>query len=435
MASASVSASLPEALAWLDRHVNVEARAGRVEGLHLDHMRALMDVLGDPHRAYPVIHLTGTNGKGSTARMVTQLLVESGLTVGTYTSPHLQRINERIARNGEPIDDDDLAEVLTDLEHVEATLDEAPSYFELLTAGAYKWFADVAVDVAVVEVGLLGRYDATNIADGIVAVITNVGHDHSDFTGDWRARIAEEKAGIVKPASTLVLGETDEALTPIFYRAGAAEVLERDRDFACEANELAVGGRLLALRTPGHVVDDVFLPLHGAHQGENAACALTAAESFFAQPLDEDVIHRGFGAVTMPGRFEIVRREPLVILDGAHNPEGAAAAAATLREGFTTDGRRVLVVGLLEGRDPNAILEALDVDDSTFVVACQPDSPRATNARVVAEAASALGATVVEEPDVTRAVDRALRLATPDDVVLVTGSLYVIGSARTHLGL
>jgi dihydrofolate synthase/folylpolyglutamate synthase len=428
-------ASLDESLAWLDQHINLEARAGKVEHLSLDRMRRLVDVLGDPQRAYPVIHLTGTNGKGSTARLITSLLVEAGLSVGTYTSPHLQRINERIARSGDPISDDELAEVLSDLEQLEGLVGEKCSYFELLTAAALRWFADIAIDVAVVEVGLLGRYDATNVCDGTVAVVTNVGQDHTDLVGDWRVKIAREKAGVIKPGSTLVLGETDEALAPIFYRAGAAEVWERDREFACEANELAVGGRLLALRTPWHTLDDVFLSLHGAHQGDNAACALAAAEAFFAQPLDEDVVVQAFGAVTMPGRFEIVGREPLVVLDGAHNPEGAAVAAETLRDDFMQQGRRIIVVGMLQPRDPVALLDALEVDDSTLVVACEPDSPRALRPSAVGAAASALGADVIEEPDVGRAVDRARRLAAPEDAVLIAGSLYVVGSARTHLEL
>jgi len=424
---------LTAALGWLDQHINLEARAGRIEGLSLDRMRRLAAVLGDPQRAYPVIHLTGTNGKGSVARLTTALLAESGLTVGTYTSPHLERVNERITRNGEPIEDAELAALLHDLARLEPLVEERCSYFELLTGAALRWFADVAVDVAVVEVGLLGRFDATNVCDGAVAVITNIGHDHTDFTGDWRARIAEEKSGIVKPGSTLVLGETDEALAPIFYRAGAAETWERDRDFGCDTNLLAVGGRLLDLRTPSAVYPETFLSLHGAHQGDNAACALAATEAFFAQPLDPQIVEAAFASVAVPGRFEIVGREPLVVLDGAHNPEGAAAAAATLRDDFMQQGRRILVLGMTQPRDVEAMVDAFEIDDSTLVVACAPESRRAIPASIVAKAAAAAGADVVEEPEVSRAVDRALGLAGPDDVVVVSGSLYVVGSARSHL--
>jgi dihydrofolate synthase/folylpolyglutamate synthase len=425
--------SLSESLGWLDRHVNLEARAGRVEGLSLDRMQRLVDVLGQPQQAAPVIHLTGTNGKGSTARMVTALLVESGLTVGTYTSPHLQRVNERIARNGEPITDDDLAELLAHLERLEPLVGDTSSYFELLTAAAFRWFADVAVDVMVVEVGLLGRYDATNVCTAEVAVVTNVGQDHTDFTGDWRARIAEEKAGIVKPGSLLIAGETDPDLLPIFHRAGAREIWERDRDFAVEDNMLAVGGRLLELRTPGARYEDVFLSLHGAHQADNAAAALAATEAFFGQPVAEEVVTAAFGSMQIPGRFEIVGREPLIVLDGAHNPDGAATAAETLRDDFDHEGDTILVLGMLEPRDPAAMLEALGADSAAYVVASTPPSPRGLPPAAIADAAQAAGVEAIIEPDVAAAIDRAKRLAGPGDAILVTGSLWFIGPARSLL--
>ena len=426
-------ADLTDALAWLDRHVNLEATAGRIEGLSLERMHRLVDVLGEPQRAYPVIHLTGTNGKGSTARLITALLAESGLSVGTYTSPHLQRVNERLSRNGEVIGDDALAELLTDLETLKPLVGVTNSYFELLTAAAFRWFADIAVEVAVVEVGLLGRFDATNVADGLVAVVTNVGHDHSDFEGDWRAKVADEKAGIVKPGSTLVLGETDPELLPVFERAGAESTWYRDFDFGVERNDLAVGGRLLDLRTPSGVYEEVFLPLHGAHQGDNAALALAAAEAFFGARLDDDVVAEAFARTKVPGRFEVVRRDPLVVLDGAHNTEGAAAAAETLYEDFAVNGDVLIVVGTMAPRDPAAVLAALEVERAGLVVACAPSSPRAVPAEEVGAVAEALGARAVVEPDVVAAVDRALATAGPDDAVLITGSLYVVGAARTHL--
>jgi dihydrofolate synthase/folylpolyglutamate synthase len=428
---------LPEALAWLDTHVNYETgavpRAGSVGGLSLDRMRALVDVLDEPQHQYPVIHITGTNGKGSTARMIAALLAEAGLSVGTYSSPHLHRLNERISRNGEPISDDDLASVLSDLAGLVPLTGVDPSWFELTTAAAFRWFADVAVDVAVVEVGLLGRFDATNVADGTVAVVTNVGPDHTDFVGDWRRAIAVEKAGIIKPGSTLVLGETDDELRSVFTEAGAAEVFERDEHFGCDENMLAVGGRLLDLRSPNGTIDDVFVPLHGAHQGDNAALALTAAEAFFGRGLGSDVVRDAFAAVTAPGRFEVVRREPLVVLDGAHNAAGAAVAAETLAADFEVAGERILVVGLLAPRDPEPILEALDAATAYLVVACTPDSPRAVPAAEIAAAAARLGVPAEVVPDVRRAVDRAVSRAGSEDAVLVTGSLYVVGAARQHL--
>jgi dihydrofolate synthase/folylpolyglutamate synthase len=425
--------TLTDGLAWLDRHINLEATAGRVEGLSLERMRKLVELLGDPQQSYPVIHITGTNGKGSTARMITSLLAEAGLTVGTYTSPHLQTINERIARNAEPIDDEELAALLADLERLEPVVGVSNSYFELLTAAALRWFADIAVDVAVVEVGLLGRYDATNVCDGTVAVVTNVGYDHTDGRDDWRDRIAEEKSGIVKPMSTLVLGETDPELAPIFHRAGAQEIWERERDFDCESNELAVGGRLLEFRTPSARYDEVYLSLHGAHQGDNAALALAAAEAFFAAPLADDVVREAFGSVTMPGRFEIVGREPLIVLDGAHSPEAATSVAATLQDDFARGGQTILVVGMLQPRDASSLLEALEAESAAAVIACAPPSPRAIPPEEIADAAEALGARVIVEPDVAKAVERARELASPEDAILITGSLYVVGAARSHL--
>ncbi|MEY2451346.1 MAG: dihydrofolate synthase / folylpolyglutamate synthase [Acidimicrobiaceae bacterium] len=425
--------TLTDGLAWLDQHVNLEATAGRVEGLSLERMRRLVEVLGDPQQSYPVIHITGTNGKGSTARMITGLLAEAGLSVGTYTSPHLQRINERIARNTDAIDDDELAALLVDLQRLEPVVGVTNSYFELLTAAALRWFSDIAVDVAVVEVGLLGRYDATNVCDGTVAVVTNVGHDHTDGQGDWRARIAEEKSGIIKPISTLILGETDPALAPIFQRAGAREIWERERDFDCESNELAVGGRLLELRTPSSRYDEVFLSMHGAYQGDNAAVALAAAEAFLESPLSDEIVRDAFANVTMPGRFEVVGREPLIILDGAHNAEGAAVAAATLHDDFQHDGETILVIGMLSPRDPHAILEALEADTAAAVIASTAPSPRAILPEEIARVAESMGIKTIVEPDIGAAIDRAKRLAGPTDAVLVTGSLWFIGAARSHL--
>jgi dihydrofolate synthase/folylpolyglutamate synthase len=353
--------------------------------------------------------------------------------VGTYASPHLERINERIARNGEPIDDDELAGLLADLQRFEPSMGQTNSYFELLTAAALNWFSDIAVDVAVVEVGLLGRYDATNVCDGIVAVVTNIGQDHTDGQGDWRARIAEEKSGIVKPDSTLVLGETDPSVLQIFHRAGAREVWERERDFECEMNELAVGGRLLQLRTPSTTYEEVYLSLHGAHQGDNAACALAAAEAFFAAPIADDVVRDAFGHVSIPGRFEVVGREPLIVIDSAHNAEGAAVAAETLHDDFDTTGDTIIVVGMLSPRDPRAFLEALDAAEASLVIASAAPSPRAIPPVEIANAARELGVAAVVEPDAAAAVDRARRVAGRDDAVLVTGSLWFVGPARTHL--
>jgi dihydrofolate synthase/folylpolyglutamate synthase len=425
--------NLSTALRYLDQHTNLEATAGRAEGLSLERMERLVEVLGDPHRAYPVIHITGTNGKGSTARMVTELLVASGLSVGTYTSPHLEAINERISRNGEPIDDDELGAAIGSVAAVEEVAGITPSYFEILTAAAFTWFADVAVDVAVIEVGMLGRYDATNVADGIVAVLTNVGHDHTDGRGAWRQAIADEKVGIVKAGATFVCGETSPELRDLLAQTPAERTWWRGVDFDCDQHVLALGGRSISLRTPFGTIEDIHLPLHGAHQADNAAIALAAVEAFFDRALDEDVALEGFAQVTVPGRFEIVHREPTVVLDAAHNLDGAEACAATLRDEFTLHGTIVMVVGFLDGRDPTEMLEALGARDAGFVIACTPGSPRAIPAPEVASAATGLGIVAESVSSVEDALARALGLAGHDDLLLVTGSLYVVGPARTYL--
>ncbi len=424
-----------EALAYLDEHVNLEKLlAPRTDLPSLERMQRLCAVMGDPQYAAPVIHLTGTNGKGSTAQILTRLLVAQGLTVGTYTSPHLERVNERIARDAEPIADDDFAAMIAAVADLEAVAGVRPSYFEALTAAAFRWFADVAVDVMVLEVGLLGRWDATNVADGQVAVVTNVGLDHTEYAGPTLADIAREKAGIVKPGATLVLGETDPELTPLFLAQDPGIVHQRELDFDCTENVLALGGRQLTLRTPAAAYPEVFLPLHGAYQGDNAAAALCAAEAFFEAPLAADVVAEGCAAVSMPGRFEVLHHQPLVIVDGAHNPPGAARCAEVLDDDFEPAGRRLLVVGLLRGREPVEVLEALQADRFELVVCCTPPSPRAVPADELAAGALIAG---VEDPlvvdDVAAACDRALAHAHADDALLVTGSLYTVGAARPHL--
>jgi dihydrofolate synthase/folylpolyglutamate synthase len=426
---------LDGALAYLDDHVNLETDvSARAAAKRLDRVARLVELMAEPQRSYPVLHLTGTNGKGSTARMLTSLLVTKGLSVGTYTSPHLERFNERIAWNGEPISDAAFVEIIEAVASIEPVMDEPPTVFEILTAAAFRWFADVAVDVAVVEVGLGGRWDATNVADGQVAVVTNVSLDHAETIGPTLADIATEKSGIVKPGSTLVLGETDPVLAEIFRAAGAAAVWERDRDFSCEDNELAHGGRLLELHTPSTTYTDVYLPLHGAHQGDNAAVALAAAEAFFGAPLDAEVVEEAFAAVRVPGRLEVLGRQPLVVLDGAHNPAGAAAAAEAIAEAFGGAAGRVLVVGLLQGRDPIEMLQALDARRARALIACPAPSPRTLPPEEVAAAARAFGIEAETANSVPEALARALAMATPEDLVLVAGSLYVVGAARAALG-
>ncbi len=431
-------ADLSEALAWLDSHIDFESAMPTRRTLpSLDRMRVLASLLGDPHTAYPVIHITGTNGKGSTAAMTSALLSAMGLSVGTYTSPNLSRVNERIARNGEPVDDESFTDVLDSLQRIETLMDEPPTRFELLTAAALTWFADEAVDVAVVEVGLGGTWDCTNIVHGAVSVITNISYDHTEVLGPTLEDIARDKAGIFTSGGRAVVGETDPMLVSLFRAAadaaGCQSLWARGVDFACTSNRLAVGGRLVDLRTPGAAYGEVLLPLHGSHQGDNAACALAAAEAFFGSPLHEDVVEEGLAAVRVPGRLEVVGRHPLVLVDGAHNVAGMMVLARSLSEEFTTDGESTAVVGMLTGRDPRAMLDALVSAGIRSVVVCAPDSPRALPVGDLAAAASSLGMEVLVAASPTAAVHRAVGRSGPDDRVVVCGSLYVVADAREAL--
>jgi dihydrofolate synthase/folylpolyglutamate synthase len=369
--------------------------------------------------------------------MVTSLLAARGLSVGTYTSPNLSRVNERLSRNGQPIDDESFTDLLDTLSRIESLMDEPPTRFELLTAAALTWFADEAVDVAVVEVGLGGTWDCTNIVHAAVAVVTNISYDHTEVLGPTLEDIARDKSGIFTPGCRVVVGETDPTLVALFRGAatdvGAEQLWARGIEFACTSNRLAVGGRLVDIRTPGAAYGELLVPLHGSHQGDNAACALAAVEAFFGEPLHEDVVAEGLAAVRVPGRLEVIGRHPLVLVDGAHNAAGMMVLARSLTEEFTTDGRSVAVVGMLSGRDPSAMLEALVSAGVRAVVACAPRSLRALPAVDVAEAAFALGMEVAVAGDPAEAVRLAVERSAPEDLVVVCGSLYVVADARDAL--
>jgi dihydrofolate synthase/folylpolyglutamate synthase len=393
-----------------------------------------MDLMGQPHLSYPVIHITGTNGKGSTTQIITQLLIAHGLQVGTYTSPHLENLTERISRNNEPISEQDFADCVAAIADIEVIGGVRPSYFEVMTAAAFRYFADTAVDVAVIEVGMLGRWDATNVVNSSVAVVTNIALDHTEFAGPRLEDIAFEKVGISKPGSVLVVGDTNEELREIWNAAESAAVLLRGNDFEVSENELAVGGRMIDVRTERAVYRELPLPLHGQHQGDNAAIALTAVEEFFGNVLDVDVVREGFAAVRMPGRFEVLGRGPLVVIDGAHNPAGADVCAQVFFDDFSPEGKRILLVGALKGRDPQMLLSALRADEFDVVICCTAPSPRGLPANDLASAAKQMGCEqVVVCETVEAASDKALSIAREEDAVLVAGSLYVVGSARTYL--
>ena len=421
------------ALSYLDEHASYE-KTGRVDQPSTEKIERLLAVLGDPQFDYRVVHVTGTNGKGSTTQIITRLLMAHGLKVGTYASPHLEDIRERIQIDGESIPPEDFAAAVAAVAGAEAISGVRPSYFEIVTAAAFRHFSDCAVDVAVVEVGMLGRWDATNVVRPDVSVITNIALDHTEYAGPTLQHIAAEKAGIIKADSVAVIGETRAELLPLFEAEPHAGFVVRGEDFDVVDNELALGGRQLHIRTRRADYQDLFLALHGAHQGLNASVALAAVEEFFGGAIPHELVAEAFATVRMPGRFEVVGHQPLVILDGAHNPAGADVCADVFFTDFDPVGRRILVVGALVGRDISETLSALRADDFDLVVCATAPSPRARPAAEVATAARALGChEVIACDSVEQACDRALRDASGDDAVLVAGSLYVVGAARPHL--
>jgi dihydrofolate synthase/folylpolyglutamate synthase len=437
-AGAVTFAGVDDAVAWLDSHIDFESAMPSKRSLPtLDRMQALMAVLGEPQDSIPSVHITGTNGKGSTSAMVTMLLMAKGLTVGTYTSPNLHAVPERLARNGAPIDDASFVAVMNELALLEPLIGERPTRFELLTAAALSWFADEAVDAMVIEVGLGGTWDCTNVVHGDVAVLTNFSYDHTDVLGPTLEGIAADKAGIIEPGSLVIVGETAPELVEIVeahaVAADAASVWVAGRDFGYSSNQVAVGGRLVTLWTPGGVYEDVLVPLHGAHQGANASCAVAAAEAFFGGALDPAVVEEGLGAVRMPGRLEVLGRRPLLLVDGAHNVAGMTALGRSLAEEFAVDGDTVAVVGMLSGRDPLAMLAGMATTGAMTIVATEPDSPRAMPAADVADAARALGLKVHTERDIVAALRLARGLVDASGLVVVAGSLYVVGTARGEI--
>lgn len=407
-------------------------------GPTLERIEHLVDLLDHPERTAPAIHLTGTNGKTTSARMATTLLAAFGVGAGRYTSPHLQDVRERIALPARVISEDEFAGIWAYLEpflaEVDRAHDEPVTFHEALTAMAFTWFAEVPVDAQVIEVGMGGSWDATNVVDGQVAVVNRVTLDHPEL-GDTVAAVAREKAGIIKGGAVVVSQEQEpEALAVLRERVErkGARLLLAGVDFEVERRRLAHGGQLVDLRTPAGRVEDVLVPLHGRYQADNAASALTAVEAFLGgRPLDADTVRAGFADVTSPGRLEVVGHEPLVLLDGAHNPDGARMLAAALLEEFVVD-RRTLVVACLADKDLRGILRGLAPAIGRLIVTTN-SSPRAAPAERLGKEAEALGLVAEVEPDVASALRRAIDEAGESEAVVVTGSLYTVGEARELL--
>lgn len=414
----------------------------------LDRIRAFTELLGDPQHGYPVIHLTGTNGKTSTSRMIDTLLRTLDLRTGRFTSPHVERMSERICIDGSPLTDEEFVRAFTDVApytHLVDTTEAHPlSFFETVVAMAYAAFADAPVEVAVVEVGLGGSWDATNVADGQVAVVMPVGVDHAQFLGDSPARIALEKAGIIKAGATAVLAEQTPEVTEVLLQRCAevgATVLREGVDFGVVSRVPAVGGQVVSLQGLQARYDELFLPLYGAHQAQNAVMALAAVEAFTGdQPLDADLVTRAFSQVTSPGRLEVIRRSPTIVLDAAHNPHGALAAADALDDSFAFDPL-IGVMGVMADKDHEGVLAAFEPHLS-HVVCTQNSTARTLPAEQLAEAAREIYGEerVSVEPRLADAIDRATALAEQGEsgsigagAVLVTGSVVTVGEARTML--
>ncbi|MEU7481376.1 folylpolyglutamate synthase/dihydrofolate synthase family protein [Lentzea sp. NPDC042327] len=414
----------------------------------LDRIKALAHVLGDPQTSYPVVQLTGTNGKTSTSRMVDALFARIGLRTGRYTSPHLQLATERISLDNQPISPERYVEVFRDIEPYVAMVDARSeirmSKFEVLTGMAYAAFADAPVDVAVVEVGMGGTWDATSIADAKIAILTPISIDHTEYLGNRIEDIATEKAGIIKPGSVAVIGEqTPEAMRVVLERVAEvdATVARFGSEFGVVSRSVAVGGQLVTLQGLGGVYEDIFLPLHGEHQAANAALALAAVEAFFGagtdRQLDVEAIREGFATVVSPGRLERVRSAPNVFVDAAHNPHGAAALAKALESEFGFR-KLVAVVAVMSDKDAEGILSALEPVVSELVITTN-SSPRAMDPDVLAGLAVPIfGEDRFEvRPRLVDAIDEAIHL-TEDELsgggVIVTGSVVTAGEARALFG-
>lgn len=416
----------------------------------LDRIEALTELLGDPQRAYPVIHLTGTNGKTTTSRIIDTLIRATGLRTGRFTSPHVESMTERISIDGEPLTREQFLrsynEIAPYLHLVDRDSDHPLSFFETVVAMAFSTFTDAPVDVAVVEVGMGGSWDATNVADGVVAVIAPISVDHAKYLGARPQDIAVEKAGIIKPGATVVCAaQSPEVAQVLAERAQevGATIQWEGIDFGVEHRVPAVGGQMLRLRGLRGEYDEVFLPLYGAHQAQNAALALAAVEAFTGEePLGDELVHEAFGQVTSPGRLEIVRRSPTIVLDAAHNPHGAAALVAALQDSFTFSPL-VGVVGVMADKDYEGVLAELE-PALAHIVCTQNSTPRAMPAQELAEVAE--GIFGVDRVHVAArledAIDQAATLAEQGGTygeaigsggVLVTGSVITVGEARVML--
>jgi dihydrofolate synthase/folylpolyglutamate synthase len=412
----------------------------------LERISALMDILGSPQLTYPTIHIAGTNGKTSTSRMIDSLLFATGMRTGRFTSPHLESYLERIAINGQSIDPKEIIFAYNDiaayLDLMDEKFDNPISFFEAITALAFVAFAEHPIDVGVIEVGMGGTWDATNVIDADVSVVMPIDYDHMEYLGNTLSEIASTKAGVIKEGGFVVLAEQQpEAAVELLRRAAevGADIAREGIEYELLSRAVAIGGQLISVKGINDTYEDIFIPLHGKHQALNAASALVAVEAFFGdQPLDIESVRAGFAAVTSPGRCEIVHRDPTVILDAAHNPHGARALAETLESEFTFD-EVIGVVAIFGDKDAAGVLKELEPILNSVIVT-QSSSPRAMPVEELEKVAvsifgndrvfpvASLGAAL------DRAVETAKRPLTDESVgVVVAGSVVTVGESRTYL--
>ena len=410
----------------------------------LDRISALVDILGSPQLSYPTIHVGGTNGKTTTSRMIDSLLFEMGLRTGRFTSPHLESYLERISINGQPIDAKELIFSFNDispyLDLMDSKFDNPISFFEAITALAFAAFAEHPIDVGVIEVGMGGQWDATNVVDADVSVITPIGLDHMEYLGSTITEIAATKAGIIKEQGFIVLAQqTPEAAVELLRRAAevSADVAREGLEYSIDSRAIAVGGQLISITGLRGHYDDIFLPLHGKHQASNAAAALIAVEAFFGeQDLDIDAVRAGFANVTSPGRCEVIHRDPTIILDAAHNPHGAKAIAETMQSEFTFD-EVTGIVALMADKDALGILQALEPVMNLIIVTTNSSERSMKVADLNKLATQVFGADrVFAEDTLQAAIDRAVKdsvrpLSDESLAILITGSVVTVGEART----
>ena len=410
----------------------------------LDRISALVDILGSPQLSYPTIHVGGTNGKTTTSRMIDSLLFEMGLRTGRFTSPHLESYLERISINGQPIDAKELIFSFNDispyLDLMDSKFENPISFFEAITALAFAAFAEHPIDVGVIEVGMGGQWDATNVVDADVSVITPIGLDHMEYLGNTITEIAATKAGIIKEQGFIVLAQqTPEAAVELLRRAAevGADIAREGLEYSIDSRAIAVGGQLVSITGLRGHYDDIFLPLHGKHQASNAAAALIAVEAFFGeQDLDIDAVRAGFANVTSPGRCEVIHRDPTIVLDAAHNPHGAKAIAETIQSEFTFD-EVTGIVAVMADKDALGILQALEPVMNQIIVTSNSSERSMSTAALSKLATQVFGADrVFAEETLQAAIDRAVKdairpLSDESLAIIITGSVVTVGEART----